>query len=129
MLTQGLWHFIGTADLDWHTGGIRRHARSASVSLAAVIVGAATACNPTIYRAKGTVVSVGRHEDATQVCLIRAIKAAGSTYGKPPKDGRICMNGFPRLPGVELPRVGDCVILQNQAEGSDLKIERAAGCS
>jgi len=108
---------------------MRRHARSATVAVAALIVGGATACNPAIYRAMGTVVSVGPHEDVTQVCLVRAIKAAGSTYGKPPKDGRICMNGFPMTAGVELPRGGDCVILKNQGEGSDLKIERATGCS
>jgi hypothetical protein len=108
---------------------MRRHARSATIAVAALIVGVATACNPAIYRAKGTVVSVGPHEDATQVCLVRAIKAAGSTYGKLLKDGRICMNGFPIPAGVELPRVGDCVILQNQGESSELKIERATGCS
>ena len=108
---------------------MRCHAPSATVALAALIVGGATACNPAIYRAMGTVVFVGPYEDATQVCLVRAVKAAGSTYGKPLKDGRICMNGFPQPTGVELPKVGDCVILQNQGEGSELKIERATDCS
>jgi hypothetical protein len=122
-----LWAFQIRA-LVVHTEGMKRHARFATVGLAALIVGA-TACNPAIYRAKGTVVSVGPHEDVTQVCLVRAIKAAGSTYGNPLKDGRICMNGFPRPAGVELPKVGDCVILQNQGESSELKIEGATDCS
>ncbi|MDQ1391870.1 MAG: hypothetical protein QOF30_847 [Acidimicrobiaceae bacterium] len=117
------------ADLGWHTEGVRRYARFATVALAALIVTGATACNPAIYRAEGTVVSVGPHEDATQVCLVRAIKAAGSTYGKSPGNGRICMFGVPTPAGIELPKVGDCVILENQGESSELKIERATNCS
>jgi hypothetical protein len=44
-------------------------------------------------------------------------------------DGRICINGVPTPAGIRLPKVGDCVILQNQAESSELKIEPATGCS
>lgn len=87
----------------------------------------ACSTNPAIYRAKGTVVSVepttGRE---VKVCLERAIKAAGSTYGKPPADGRICLDGIADSPA--LPVVGECVILQVQGEGSALRIEPGTAC-
>ena len=48
--------------------------------------------------------------------LVRAVKAKGSTYGGPPAGGRICKDGIPEPTGVEVPKVGECVILQSQGE-------------
>jgi hypothetical protein len=39
------------------------------------------------------------------------------------------MRGFPEPTGIEIPEVGDRVILQNQGESSYLKIERASECT
>lgn len=94
----------------------------------AVFVGGVTACNPAIYRAKGSVRSSSVRADDAEICLVGAVKAKGSTYGEPPAGGQICMSGVPEPEAVEIPNVGECVILQNQGEGSSLKIERATDC-
>ena len=83
--------------------------------------------NPAIYRARGTVASVRAVDgERVEVCLEGAVKAAGSTYGKSPSDGRICMDGIAEPPA--LPNIGDCVVLQHQGEGSVMKIEQADEC-
>jgi hypothetical protein len=64
--------------------------------------------------------------EEVNVEMIAAIMLAA---GKPPRIGRICMFGLPTPAGIQLPKVGDCVILESQGESSELKIERATNCS
>ena len=82
---------------------------------------------PEIYRAKGTVVSATSlgPSDGAKVCLTKAVKAPGSTYGSDPSKGNICMQG---LPSRALPPVGSCTVVGIVAEGSTLTIESATGC-
>jgi hypothetical protein len=92
------------------------------------MIGVSGCLNPAIYRARGTVVSVRAVDSkSAEVCLERAVKAAGSTYGTSPSNGRICMDGIAEPPA--LPNIGDCVVLQQQGEGSVMKIEPADECA
>ena len=69
-----------------------------------------TACEPSISRSTGTVVSIENHSDhEVTVCL----------------SGDDCSSGI--LDGF-IPKVGDCVTLQTQGESSMLKITSARGC-
>lgn len=88
-----------------------------ATTLAAVCIVGCT--NPAIYRARGTVVPVRTVSKETfEVCLNNAVKAAMSTYGRAPNRGGVCKDGI--LVPAASPRIGDCVVLQTQGEGSTL---------
>ncbi len=82
------------------------------------------ACNPAIARRRGQVVSVRSDKPETEVCIANAVDA-GSTYGDKTPSDRECLRGI--LDG-QMPELGDCVTLQVQGEGSELRVTSADDC-
>jgi hypothetical protein len=79
---------------------------------------------PAIARSRGRVTEVHWTSKLTKIC-ISGVSDAGSTYGDKSPSERECWDGITE---GSLPRRGDCVVLESQAEGSELKVQRASGC-
>ena len=80
--------------------------------------------NPAIARIRGQVTAVNAANESTEICL-SGVSDAGSTYGNKSPRERECWDGI--AVGTE-PRIGQCVVLEIQGEGAELKVARASGC-
>ena len=96
--------------------------RRRAVAFAGVVL--LTACNPAIARVRGEVVTVNSNGDETEICIKNA-SDAGSTYGDKSVADKECLSG---IVSGRLPAPGDCVQLQVQGEGSELKVSGTNDC-
>jgi hypothetical protein len=96
-----------------------------------VLIGVAlvsvSACSRYIARERGTVLSIETPDlrgKGSTLCLANTVDA-GSTYGARKGHQKVCWSG--NLEGI-VPRVGDCVVMQVEAETSYLRVTGGEGC-